>query len=86
MKLIILLVALCVATKTEHKEILPIYTQHEVTIRNDLGSVLNNTEYAERFLANCPNDSIRKERYITYDPIYRYRSISGVCNNLEHVW
>lgn len=56
MKLIILLVALCVAAKAETEEILilPIYTQPDVTLRSDLGSVLNNTEYAERFLANCP--------------------------------
>jgi len=88
MKLIILLVALCVAAKAETEEILilPIYTQPDVTLRSDLGSVLNNTEYAERFLANCPNDSIRRERDIRCDPTYRYRSLNGVCNNLEHVW
>jgi len=58
---------------------------YNVKNRDDV-SPIEVSEYAKSFLVDCPNDSIKDQKKITCNPKYRYRSITGLCNNLEHIW
>ena len=50
----LLLAALCSVSLGGNYDNFPTYTQPKIVYRSDLGPVLNNTEYAETFLLDCP--------------------------------
>lgn len=56
------------------------YTHH------DVDAVFGISEFAKSYLEVCPNDSIKNQERVTCNPNYKYRTITGICNNLEHIW